>query len=209
MELTETLSKAEQSLLQEAEAIIDRGRGAFVEVGNALLEIRDRRLYRATEHRTFDDYCKKRWGFSRVHAHRLIESAAVTKNLLPIGNTPATESQARPLTKLEPFQQPEAWRAAINKASSDGRRVTARDVEEVVAEIVDDDPPRVKTADEELSEEHVTWTDAFCVTRQAVDRLRLINPLHPDKIKALESVIAWCESNKNRKNGWSKYEAGT
>lgn len=41
---------------------------------------------------------------SRIHAHRLIEGAKVTE-MLPIGNKPATESQARPLTKLPPTEQ--------------------------------------------------------------------------------------------------------
>ncbi|MCA9993718.1 MAG: hypothetical protein KDE29_22205 [Anaerolineales bacterium] len=46
---------------------------------------------------------------SRFYAHRMIAAAEVADNLLPIGNIPATESQARPLTALEPEQQREAW----------------------------------------------------------------------------------------------------
>jgi hypothetical protein len=53
------------------------------------------------EHGTFEEYCRERWGMSRIHAYRLIESAAVVGNLLPIGTSlPTTESQARPLTTL-------------------------------------------------------------------------------------------------------------
>ena len=44
---------------------------------------------------------------SRSYAHRMIESAAVVK-MLPIGNKPATESQARPLAKLPAEEQAEA-----------------------------------------------------------------------------------------------------
>lgn len=67
------------------------------------------RLYRE-QFATFEDYCRERWGMSRVHAHRLIESAEVIGNLLPIGNTvPANEAQARALTGLEPEQQRTAW----------------------------------------------------------------------------------------------------
>lgn len=51
---------------------------------------------------------------SRIHAHRMIEAAYVTNNLLPIGNIlPRTESQARPLASLEPAEQVEAWRLAV------------------------------------------------------------------------------------------------
>ena len=51
----------------------------------------------------------------RAHAYRLIESAGVMDNLSPIGDKPATESQARPLSKLPPEKQPEAWQAAIGR----------------------------------------------------------------------------------------------
>jgi hypothetical protein len=39
----------------------------------------------------------------------MIEAARVVENLLPIGNIPQTESQARELLGLEPEQQREAW----------------------------------------------------------------------------------------------------
>lgn len=38
---------------------------------------------------------------SRIQAFRLIESLEVIKNLLPVGNIPANEAQARPLTQLD------------------------------------------------------------------------------------------------------------
>jgi hypothetical protein len=36
---------------------------AFFEAGRALTELRDRRLYRST-HRTFEKYCRDRFGYS-------------------------------------------------------------------------------------------------------------------------------------------------
>ena len=71
----------------------------------------------------------------RRHAYRLMDAAAVTENIrvCPIGHKalPATESQARPLTKLEPEVQPVAWERALQKAGAG--KVTAAIVEEVVA----------------------------------------------------------------------------
>ena len=57
----------------------------------------------------FEDYCRERWGWSRAHAYRQIDAAKVSKNLSPIGDIPITESQARPLTQLEPEQQVNEW----------------------------------------------------------------------------------------------------
>jgi hypothetical protein len=68
----------------------------------------------------------------------MIESAKVVENIfvhhgeqMPV---PATERQARQLAKLEPEEQPVAWKEATDKAESEGRRVTARDVEKAVEE---------------------------------------------------------------------------
>lgn len=120
----------EQSELERHEAVIQRGLNAFVEVGNALAAIRDSRLYRDT-HGTFEEYCREKWGVSRVHAFRVIEAASVAENLLPIGNIlPTTESQARPLTRLSPADQVAAWQVAVETAPNG--KVTAAHVEEVV-----------------------------------------------------------------------------
>jgi hypothetical protein len=126
------LTKPERIQLEELETVISNGIQTFAEVGNALLAIRDGRLYKA-EHGTFEAYCLKRWGFSRSRAHRMIEAAAVSE-VLPIGNKPKNEAQARPLTKLPAAEQPAAWQAATDKAQAEGRTVRARDVEEAVEE---------------------------------------------------------------------------
>lgn len=42
-----TLTTAEADLLEQAEAVIERGIKTFIEVGEALAQVRDNRLYRA------------------------------------------------------------------------------------------------------------------------------------------------------------------
>lgn len=129
------LTTNEHDRLSQLENTIEHGLQTFVDVGTALLEIRDSHLYR-TDHTTFEDYCRQRWGMSRIHAFRLIEAAHVTENLLPIGNKlPATESQARPLTRLEPEQQREAWQIVVDTAP--GGKVTAAHVQAVVTEMTE------------------------------------------------------------------------
>lgn len=98
----ETLGPIQVDRLKELEVVIERGCKTFLEVAAALLEIRDQRLYRAS-HSTFDTYCRERWGWGRVHAFRLIQAAEVVK-MLPRGNKPKTERQARALVGLEPEQ---------------------------------------------------------------------------------------------------------
>jgi hypothetical protein len=127
------LTKPERIQLEELETVIRNGQQTFVEVGNALIEIRDNKLYRS-KHSTFEAYCADRWGFARRTAYQYIGAAEVVENVRNCAQRPATESQARPLTKLPAAEQPAAWQAATDKAQSEGRTVRARDVEEAVEE---------------------------------------------------------------------------
>lgn len=92
---------SEQKSLRELEAVIEDGLLAFLEIGYALLEIKDRKLYRFS-YRNFDVYCRVRWKMSRIHACRHIEAAKVAKILLPIDSFPQNECQVRLITSLRP-----------------------------------------------------------------------------------------------------------
>lgn len=132
--MTDTLTLSETQQLTSLETVIETGLETFVQVGQALMEIRDKRLYRE-RHATFGDYCHQRWGFQRAHAYRMIEAAQVVSNLSPIGDTPkpANEAQTRPLVSLPPEWQREAWQRAVETAPEG--RVTERHVRQVVEEL--------------------------------------------------------------------------
>lgn len=137
------LSEIERSELANHEAVIERGIGTFVEVGNALLAIREGKLYRS-DYGTFEEYCRERWGMSKSHANRLISAADVMENLAPLGVKPVGEREVRPLTSLGPEVQREAWQRAVETAP-DGK-VTAGHVQRVVEEMTRPDP---ETEDED------------------------------------------------------------
>ncbi|MEH2025334.1 hypothetical protein [Nostoc sp.] len=59
------LTEEEQSERLNLECRVER---AFVEAGKAFMELRDRRLYRST-HRSFEEYCRERFGYSRHAAY--------------------------------------------------------------------------------------------------------------------------------------------
>ena len=110
------LDATERTDLANCEEVIDKGLRTFVEVGTALLTIRDRRLYRA-QHGTFEDYCQGRWGMSRPRAYQMIDAATVVGNLSTIVDKfPTTESQARPLTQLPPEAQSVAPEGKVTAA---------------------------------------------------------------------------------------------
>jgi len=136
------LTKKEINRKVELETIVRRGAQTFVEVGDALLEIRDSRLYRA-DFGTFEDYCRNVLGWSRRHANRLIAGAKVVHNLEAHGNgtsmsqNPETSETARPLTKLPAERQPAAWARAVESAG--GGQPTAAQVGAVVEEVLGED----------------------------------------------------------------------
>jgi hypothetical protein len=104
------LTVPEQRRLSDLETVIERGLATFIDVGQALLAIREGRLYRAT-HETFASYCLERWGFSDSRGRQLIAAVktvtAVTAAGLP---APATEREARELARL--LRTETAWRHA-------------------------------------------------------------------------------------------------
>jgi hypothetical protein len=115
--LAPTLNEAEKRQRAECEEVIRRGWNTFVEVGQALSSIRDKRLYR-DRYGTFEGYCRRKWELSKSHAYRMIESAAVASVLSPIGVKLTSESQARPLAGLAPQSIPAAWKRAQELAGA-------------------------------------------------------------------------------------------
>jgi hypothetical protein len=100
-----------------------RGLGTFVEVGQALLEIRDSRLYRES-HGTFEVYFRERWAMGRNYANKIIAAAEVVAVLGT--DVPSREAQARELAPLlgDEAAVVEAWREAKAEAEKIGAPLT-------------------------------------------------------------------------------------
>ncbi|MBD2302824.1 MULTISPECIES: hypothetical protein [unclassified Nostoc] len=140
------LTPEEQSDRLHLERRVER---AFFEAGKALAELRDRRLYRST-HKTFEEYCRDRFGHSRQKSNYLIAASQVYENLTTIccqnsevedlttnGTQilPTSEGQVRPMTKLESQQQWEVWQTAVEEAG--GKVPTGRVVKNAVQRIME------------------------------------------------------------------------
>lgn len=136
MSQLELWTEQDEVALQYNEQIIKDGLETYMKVGYALMEIRDNRLYRK-EFKTFEEYCQEKWGRSRRWANQIIKASEVV-GVLENGNNcaqiPETESQARPLTKLEtPEQQSEAWSNAV--ANSKTGKPSAKEVDAEVKKL--------------------------------------------------------------------------
>lgn len=100
--------------LQQLESTIEKNLKGFIDVGNALLTIREKRLYRET-HSTFDAYCLERWDFGRNYANKQIQAAQVVEALGVGTIVPKTETQARELAPLldDPDILAEVWSSVV------------------------------------------------------------------------------------------------
>ena len=130
------LTQDESERLTVLEPIIREGMASFVEVGQALLEISDKRLYRAT-HDTFREYCQDRWEMSAQRAYQLCEAAEVIKAFpekSTIVDKITTESQARELARVPEPKRADVLEAAVTKAARRGKPLTAASIKEAAEE---------------------------------------------------------------------------
>lgn len=126
----DTLTADEAQQLEGCEEIIENGLNIWYQVGEALLHIRDSKLYRST-HKTFEDYCQDRWSMDRRYANRLISASNAVTNLGSMDPMPENERQVRPLTSLAPDEQQLVW-DVVQQTAPRGK-VTAEHVKSVVS----------------------------------------------------------------------------
>ncbi len=130
----------DEEQLEALEQIIDANIKAFYEVGRALKEIRDQKLYKLLGYSRFEDYCVERWDMHQGHARRLQAASMVVDNLKLDGNEflPNSERQIRPMTVLTPEQQKQVWGRVLEDAPIvlEKPKISSRLVEEKVSEML-------------------------------------------------------------------------
>ncbi len=140
-DIQEALTSAELTAFTDQESIIEEGRETFVLVGRALTKIRDGRLYRQS-HKSFDEYCRARWGYEKSRAYQLIAAAEVvgelsgkSENSLQIVDV-QNEGQVRELAKAPKGKRSAVMEAAEKSAQAAGKkRPTAKDIKAEVQKV--------------------------------------------------------------------------
>lgn len=209
--VTMELTPPETTRLAELEAVIKDGLMTFIDVGASLLEIRNSRLYRH-EYSTFEQYCREKWQMTRRYANDLIQAHEVITNLSPKGGTnlgtivpipsdltpigviPTKESQVRPLAKLAPDKQREAWQKAVDTAPAG--KVTSKHVEKVVAEMKQEvkADPALSFLPPAMRKNFVS--EAMGIATFVIVHLERIKREDPKRADAIDKVVQWCIKNK-------------
>jgi Domain of unknown function (DUF4326) len=123
------LNIEESHELERCEVVIKQGLNTFIEVGQALMTIKEKRLYRIS-FKTFEDYCLGTWSLSRQRVYQLIDASNVINNLSTMVDIPTSERQVRPLTGLEKDVQIAVWNDVVHESIIDNKKITAKMVEQ-------------------------------------------------------------------------------
>ena len=133
------LNSAEQEQLVLCETIIEKGYNTFIEVGNALFEIRNNKLYRE-KHSTFEDYCKQKWQIKRQRAYELMDAASIVNTLSEISDKKSDEIKVSPsinireshavaLGKVPEEMRNLVWQKVVDNQKENGKTITAKTIQ--------------------------------------------------------------------------------
>jgi hypothetical protein len=106
--------------LSELEKAVNLGlhQGAEVVclVGDALAEIRDRKLYKELGYKSFEKYINEKFSMTRGRAYHLMSAAEIIADLKPHFDDkalPKNESVVRPLVKFPKNKRVDIWGAVL------------------------------------------------------------------------------------------------
>ena len=145
------LTEDEADRLLELEAVVERNYSAVMETRSALVEIKERRLYRAT-HATFRDYLTERWNMTPSYASRLLRAGAVVaeaRRLSPdvAHGQPPAERAVREVNDLPVEEAAKVLVVATEAARAEGREVpVVADVRKARAVVVPEPEPEPEEA---------------------------------------------------------------
>lgn len=133
------LNSAEQVQLNLCETIIEKGYNTFIEVGNALFDIRNNKLYRE-KHSTFEEYCKQKWQIKRQRAYELMDAASIVNTLSEISDKKSDEFKVSPSINIRESHAvalgkvPEeirnlVWQRVVDNQKKNGKTITAKSIQ--------------------------------------------------------------------------------
>lgn len=199
------MGEAEAKELAACEEVVERGLANFVEVGTALLRIRDARLYKST-HKSFPLYLKERWAMSKTSAQQLINAATVVSGMktVAIATVPQSEWVARPLVAVPPEDRPEVWAKAVEIGNG---KPTAKQVEQAVEmvmekqetagtapEVMETPPnPAVAAPPEQIT--NFRPPRGLIFVRMAISQMERIDKSDAERDQAFELMARWLQEN--------------
>jgi hypothetical protein len=134
MQLTLIESNALVAMPQaEAREKTDRIKAGLSEARRLLLEMYERDGWEALGYSSWREYGQAEFGYSERRIYQLMDAAKTERNLCTIVQNPGPipEGQLRPLARLEPEQQRDAWMQVTEEAERTNGKITGAKVQRV------------------------------------------------------------------------------
>jgi polyhydroxyalkanoate synthesis regulator phasin len=147
-----------------------------------LLEMRDRKGWKALGYLSFEDYGDKEWGYSRQHLNRLATAESTQKLLEPIGSKDIPETHLRPLNQVPDDIKKQIW----DEVNEENRVVTAKLIEQAVAKYKADLLGRDDLI-EKVRKQRDDWKGAS--DTQISQLTSKLNAVEEDKQKAINEAV--------------------
>lgn len=152
--MNEVLSDAQQlEKLHFLENIVKKGFQQFLDVGQALAEIKEARLYKAEGHKSFAEYVKNKFNYNLNYCNYLMNTADMIKRLEALDDDsfvmPTSEAQCKalaPLIKKEEINDEKIGQIkdVLTKIKEEEVRPTAKAIQATIAQLYPDTLPPEK-----------------------------------------------------------------
>lgn len=179
--------------LEKLETRVNKGLGAFMDVGRALMEIQEKKRYLLRGCKDMETYCDRQFHFSLRQGQRLMLAAETAQKVeKAIGEAPRNEATARVLNPIanEP-KLIEKVKRELEKKKLTVATATAEKLQEVVDRIKPQTKPMFDDPKPKPPSAKPRSASARCPSRSR----RARNATHPcSTIPASAGNVAWCSS---------------
>jgi hypothetical protein len=177
--------------LESAESRLKTG---FREVAAALLDIKNRELFRAAGFASFSAYVANRLGMEKAHAYRMVEAGELVMALppeSPIGRLLTSERQVRPLMGMPVARKVPVLIAAAKEAERQKMPLTGKRVEDVARKF--GWKPRAEWKRDQAEKEGAADPDESrrILFKQLIDRLEWLATFQHRPEKAVEEFAVF------------------
>jgi len=171
------LDRSQKVRFAELEKRIEQGMETWMDVGRALAEIRDTKLYR-DEFLNFSDYLTQRWGMSKTHANRLIKADGVVRKIEKAGKKPPKSERV----VREAAKDPDPVEALDEAEAQHGPSPSASQVAETVRKRASSNGPSLSDLVKRVKERVGS-------AQRALDDIRTDSRHHAEAVEHLRSAM--------------------
>ncbi len=176
-----TLTKQEQADFDRLHIIVNKWLDGWEAVAQALIEIRDRQLYRRS-YATFEEYCKAEFSFGKRRSYQLMQAFEV-KKIIATHDPEAAKLLDRP-SKVEAIKNQPLAKAvkSLRKAAKTGK-VTAKTIKIAATgkESATETLAKIVTRLEWLKSEKVSWDGASAILDRIVEVVQDLKAIAQEK----------------------------